>query len=140
MTNAIQPANASSGDRVECGAAAPGGAVASWGSGRGGAAALDRERVLVWAPRGRDAARIIGWLRRHRIAAEACSSASELAAALGSAGCAVVAQEAVDRDGLNAIQGQLERQQPWSDFRSSCSVARRRGVARRAARGRPSAT
>jgi signal transduction histidine kinase/CheY-like chemotaxis protein len=116
MTNAIQPANANSGDRVECGAAAPDGAVASWGSGRGGAAELDRERVLVWAPRGRDAARILGWLRRHHIAAEACSSTRELAAALASAGCAVVAQEALDRDGLKAIEAQLERQQPWSDF------------------------
>jgi signal transduction histidine kinase/CheY-like chemotaxis protein len=84
--------------------------------GRGGTRVGERERVLVWAPRGRDAAQIMGMLQRHQIAAESCSSAAELIAALDNAGCAVIAQEALNRDSLPAIEGKLRQQQPWSDF------------------------
>jgi signal transduction histidine kinase/ActR/RegA family two-component response regulator len=75
-----------------------------------------RDRVMVLTASGRDSALIIRVLERHRIAADACRSAGELAAALDVAGCAVVAQEALAGDGLATIEAELRRQPPWSDF------------------------
>lgn len=100
--------------RAKSGGAALAGATRE--PGRGGERVIDRERVMVWAPGGRDAAQIMSMLRRHQIAAESCSSASDLAAALHSAGCAVIAQQALNRDSLRAIESQLRQQQAWSDF------------------------
>jgi signal transduction histidine kinase len=76
----------------------------------------ERERVMVWAPSGRDGSLIIGLLERHQIRAQSCSSAVELAAALDVAGCAVVAQEALRRESIATIEAALRRQPPWSDF------------------------
>jgi signal transduction histidine kinase/ActR/RegA family two-component response regulator len=111
MPSPSKPAAAHSGHRND-GVGARDGAEPACGEAR----VVDRERVIVWAPRGRDAARIMGMLRRHQIAAELCSCAAELAAALDNAGCAVIAQEALNRDNLTAIEGELRRQQAWSDF------------------------
>jgi hypothetical protein len=83
MTSPSKPVAAHSGHRND-GVGACDGAEPACGEAR----VVDRERVLVWAPRGRDAAQIMGILRRHQIAAELSRCAAELAAALDSAGCA----------------------------------------------------
>jgi len=75
-----------------------------------------RERVLVLAPRGRDAELIATMLDRFGYAAVPCVSVSELAAELDAAACAVLTQEALD-SGLQAHLARVLGQQPaWSDF------------------------
>jgi len=75
------------------------------------------ERILVFAPLGRDAELISEVLRRAGLACEIVAGFAALVAAIGEgAGAAIVAEEAlhgVDATGLHAW---LARQQPWSDF------------------------
>jgi len=75
------------------------------------------ERILVFAPLGRDAEVMATVLQRDGLACEIVAGFARLAAAIGEgAGAAIVAEEAlhdVDDAGLRAW---LARQEPWSDF------------------------
>ena len=75
------------------------------------------ERILVFAPLGRDAELMSEVLRRDDLACEIVAGFAALVAAIGEgAGAAIVAEEAlhgVDATGLHAW---LARQEPWSDF------------------------
>lgn len=75
------------------------------------------ERVLVLAPRGRDAELTRELLERQAIRAVICASGGELLAAIDAgAGCAVVTEEAL-LDGLERELARVFRDQPpWSDF------------------------
>jgi len=75
-----------------------------------------RERVMIWAPKGRDGAMIATLLDRHGVAVETCHSVFELAGALPEVGCAVVAQEALTADNLALLERELRSQPAWSDF------------------------
>ncbi|HSK02825.1 MAG TPA: hybrid sensor histidine kinase/response regulator [Kofleriaceae bacterium] len=75
------------------------------------------ERVLVLAPRGRDAELTRQLLERQAMRAEVCASGRELLVAMDAgAGCAVVTEEAL----LEGLERELARvfrdQPPWSDF------------------------
>lgn len=75
------------------------------------------ERILVFAPLGRDAEVMATVLQRDGLACEIVAGFATLVAAIGEgAGAAIVAEEAlhgVDDAGLRAW---LARQEPWSDF------------------------
>ena len=75
------------------------------------------ERILILAPRGRDASLIAGTLAEDRIAAAICPDAAALVGHLeeGAAG-AIVAEEALTQQGVNDIAHFLASQPPWSDL------------------------
>jgi len=75
-----------------------------------------RDRVMIWAPSGNDGATMASLLERHGIATSPCHSVRELAGAIGEAGCAIVAQEALAAGNLAVIARELEAQPAWSDF------------------------
>jgi signal transduction histidine kinase/CheY-like chemotaxis protein len=75
-----------------------------------------RERVMVWAPRGRDGALIATLLDRHGIPIEMCHSVFELAGAFAEVGCAVIAKEALTAANLAVLERELRSQPAWSDF------------------------
>ncbi|HYE01343.1 MAG TPA: ATP-binding protein [Alphaproteobacteria bacterium] len=73
--------------------------------------------VLILAPSGRDGAVAASVLRAAGIVGEACPDATALAAGIGAgAGAAVVAEEALDPRGLQALRDAVAAQPPWSDF------------------------
>ncbi|WP_020652147.1 response regulator [Massilia niastensis] len=75
------------------------------------------ERVLVFAPRGRDAEVIAAVLGRDGFACEVAGSFARLTAAIGEgAGAAIIAEEALHGIDLGPLHAWLERQDPWSDF------------------------
>lgn len=80
-------------------------------------AAETEQRILILAPRGRDAALIAGTLAEDRIAAVICTDAPCLVRLLeeGAAG-AIVAEEALTQEGVNDIAYFLASQPPWSDL------------------------
>jgi signal transduction histidine kinase len=75
------------------------------------------QRILILAPRGRDAALIAGTLAEDRIPAAICADAAALVELLeeGAAG-AIVAEEALTQEGVNDIAYFLASQPPWSDL------------------------
>jgi signal transduction histidine kinase len=75
------------------------------------------ERILILAPRGRDASLIAGTLAEDGIAAAICPDAAALVGLLeeGAAG-AIVAEEALTQEGVNHIAHFLASQPPWSDL------------------------
>lgn len=76
-----------------------------------------RERVLIHAPFGRDGALISGVLRQGGINAEACSSIESLCATLrDGAGAILIADEALRKPNLKALETVLKDQPPWSDL------------------------
>jgi signal transduction histidine kinase/CheY-like chemotaxis protein len=75
-----------------------------------------RERVMIWAPRGRDGALIATLLDRHGIAVEMCEAVFDLAGAFAEVGCAIVAQEALTAENLAVLERELRSQPAWSDF------------------------
>jgi len=76
-----------------------------------------RERVLIWAPFGRDGALIQRELLRAGLSADLCSSVEELSLAIGrGAGAALVADEALGPQAVERLSKQLAYQPPWSDF------------------------
>lgn len=77
---------------------------------------VDMEQVLVWAPRGRDAALAVRLLERNGFSASACASADELVEGLGNAGCALLTQEALTPAVRERLASALSVQPPWSDF------------------------
>lgn len=74
------------------------------------------EHVLVWAPRGRDAALTVQMLARHDLKAKECSGLAELLDGIERFGCAVLTADSVDPTARAAIADRLARQPPWSDF------------------------
>jgi signal transduction histidine kinase/CheY-like chemotaxis protein len=75
-----------------------------------------REQVLVLAPHGRDAALAVQLLQRHGVAAVVCVSVDDIVTGLSEAGCALLTQEALARDGLARVTAALSLQPAWSDF------------------------
>ena len=74
------------------------------------------ERVLVWAPRGRDAALAVRLLEQNGMTGLACASVDELVAHLGSSGCAVITEEGLAPGAQAKLAMALAQQAPWSDF------------------------
>src|SRR4051812_9400148 len=79
--------------------------------------AAESERVLVWAPTGRDAERAVALFARVGLPAEICRGPSEFLLAMAAgAGCALVAEEALTRAAEADLLAELARQPAWSDF------------------------
>ncbi|MFJ7441409.1 ATP-binding protein [Methylorubrum thiocyanatum] len=75
------------------------------------------ERVLILAPRGRDAAVIEQVLDRAGLAAAVCADVTEWVSCLrAGAGSAIVTEEALADSDMQALSGWLDAQPPWSDF------------------------
>ena len=80
-----------------------------------GTAAAER-RVLILAPRGRDAAVAAGILSRIGVGCQVCGDLAELtASAAEGAGAALVTEEALDGDASGLLRW-IAAQPPWSDF------------------------
>ena len=74
-------------------------------------------RLLILAPRGRDAEVIAEALERERFRCLALDGIEALLAAMAEgAAAAIVAEEALDGGALEALAVRLQRQAPWSDF------------------------
>ncbi|MFL6675127.1 MAG: response regulator [Massilia sp.] len=74
------------------------------------------ERLLVFAPRGRDAEVMLGVLARD-FYCESVPAFDEFAAAIeAGAGAAIAAEEALQGVDIGRLRAWLERQEPWSDF------------------------
>ena len=85
-------------------------------------------RVLVHAPRGRDAPVISQVLQAQAMHAEVCDSLAALADELAAgAGIAFVTEESLAGAPLEALGAWIERQPPWSDFPFIVLVGRRLG-------------
>ncbi|RZA32385.1 MAG: response regulator [Lysobacteraceae bacterium] len=75
------------------------------------------ERILLLAPRGRDAEVMCGVLGRTGGACDVVHNFTELAEAITQgAGTAIIAEEALHEVNLAPLYGWLARQEPWSDF------------------------
>lgn len=80
-------------------------------------AGVDEERVLVLAPRGRDALAIERVLTRSGILTVDASDLPDLVAGLaGGAGAAILTEEAMSGPDVETLLAWLERQPPWSDM------------------------
>jgi signal transduction histidine kinase/ActR/RegA family two-component response regulator len=86
-------------------------------------------RVLIHAPRGRDAAVVEGVLARQGIASEVCPSCDDLIdCLLKGAGCAIVTEEALpELVSDRRLLGWLDAQPPWSDFPFVVLATKREG-------------
>ena len=75
------------------------------------------ERILVFAPRGRDAEVMAGVLRRDGLECEQVGDFAALGTAIGQgAGAAILAEEALQGVDASSLHAWLEDQDPWSDF------------------------
>ncbi|ACC75038.1 hybrid sensor histidine kinase/response regulator [Paraburkholderia phymatum] len=75
------------------------------------------ERILIVAPRGRDAEVVAQVLSRERMECVVCTNVGQLVATLPEgAACALIADEALDALALRSLDGWLSTQPPWSDF------------------------
>ena len=75
------------------------------------------ERILVFAPRGRDAEVMAAVLRRDGLMCEQVDDFGALGAAIGQgAGAAILAEEALQGVDASSLHAWLEHQEPWSDF------------------------
>jgi signal transduction histidine kinase/CheY-like chemotaxis protein len=75
------------------------------------------ERVLIFAPRGRDADVMAQVLARDDVGCDVVSSFRALVAEIeAGAGAAIVAEEALHGTDLEQLRSWLEGQEPWSDF------------------------
>jgi signal transduction histidine kinase len=75
------------------------------------------ERILILAPLGRDASLIAGTLADDRIVSTICADAANLVQLLnGGAAAAIVAEEALTKEGVKNIAAFLQCQAPWSDI------------------------
>jgi signal transduction histidine kinase len=78
---------------------------------------LASERVLVWAPRGRDTELALQVLDKSGHTAVACSGAEELAREIEKgAGCAILTEEALIGGAPARLAEALRGQEPWADF------------------------
>lgn len=73
------------------------------------------DRVLVLTPTGRDGPMVSERLEAAGYACEVCPDVASLLAGLAGASVAVVAQEALDKAGADALLAALDAQEPWSD-------------------------
>ena len=86
------------------------------------------ERILVLAPRGRDAEVIAGVVQRDGVAVHALADFDALqAAVMAGASAAVVAQEALAGHDMGELAAWLAAQAPWSDFPFVVLLSRRLG-------------
>jgi signal transduction histidine kinase/CheY-like chemotaxis protein len=75
------------------------------------------QRLLILAPRGRDAEVIADVLEREHFACLVLPTLDALLAGMADgAAAAIVAEEALDDAGIDALLASLERQPTWSDF------------------------
>ncbi len=75
------------------------------------------ERILILAPRGRDAQVIATLLTQHGLSNLVCDTADDLIRELkASASSAVLTEEALEATTLSALETWLETQPVWSDF------------------------
>ena len=73
--------------------------------------------VLVLAPRGRDGELVQRMLAGHGVDARICTTAKDLLSGIQSdAGCAIIAQEALEPEFYDELSASLSAQPPWSDF------------------------
>lgn len=78
---------------------------------------VDSEAVLILAPFGRDAALIRSELESAGFSAEVCASIDQLCNLIRTgAGAALVADEALPREAIDVLAGQLQSQPAWSSF------------------------
>jgi PAS domain S-box-containing protein len=92
------------------------------------------ERILVLAPKGRDAQVIERVLGHESFFCHICASHDELTRELDAgAGAALVAEEALIGADLGMLAAWLQAQQPWSDFPFVLLVAKQNGPRRGAA-------
>ena len=78
---------------------------------------MSEAQVLVWAPRGRDGKLAVQLIERHAMTAAEVRSLPALLEGITTAGCAVIAAEAlVAAETRQALQEALAAQPPWSDF------------------------
>ncbi len=83
----------------------------------GGAQPIDELRVLVFAPRGRDAALTVAALAKEGVAATACPSVATLCEEmLAGAGTALLSEEALEPGAIAMLGATLAQQPAWSDF------------------------
>lgn len=76
-----------------------------------------RERVLLLAPTGRDAALLSEALARNAVSAESCPDAGILARAIrAEAGAVVIAEEALTAQSIRVICEAIDAQPAWSDL------------------------
>ena len=77
----------------------------------------DPERVLVLAPRGRDAELVSALMTDHGIGTAVCADTDTLLVELGrGAACLIVTLEGLTPPLQDALVGMLDKQPPWSDF------------------------
>ena len=75
------------------------------------------DRVLILAPRGRDAAIAAELLGRSAIDTEICAEQSDLLRALGDgAGAVILTEEALAMPGASALSDWVAKQSSWSDI------------------------
>jgi signal transduction histidine kinase/ActR/RegA family two-component response regulator len=78
---------------------------------------VDERRVLVFAPRGRDAPLTVEALAKQKVTAIACASIPALCLEIqAGAGAALLTEEAFDPQGLKMLGEVLAQQAAWSDF------------------------
>ncbi|MGI4841901.1 MAG: response regulator [Janthinobacterium lividum] len=95
------------------------------------------ERILILAPRGRDAELMCSVLAQDGAACAVVSDFAALAGAIGNgAGMAIVAEEALHGADLAPLHAWLAAQEPWSDFPFVILLGKAVGPAAAAARSR----
>jgi len=89
---------------------------------------MNESRVIVMAPRGRDAAVIEQVLARSGTSTKTADDPLVLLEALCvTAGAAIVTEEAISDETFGALFDWLDRQPPWSDFPFIVLVTKRIG-------------
>lgn len=95
------------------------------------------ERILIFAPRGRDADVMASVLQRDGLECKAFTDFARLGAAIEEgAGAAILAEEALQNVDARALHAWLEAQAPWSDFPFIVLLAKTVGLQQGAARER----
>lgn len=95
------------------------------------------ERILIFAPLGRDAEVMASVLRREGIECELVDSLAALGVAIEhGAGAAILAEEALQGQDGSVLRDWLERQEPWSDFPFVVLLGKPTGLQQSAARER----
>ncbi len=95
------------------------------------------ERIVIFAPRGRDAEVMSSVLGRDGLACVVVADFAQLGAAIeDGAGAAILAEEALQGVDASALRAWLERQEAWSDFPFIVLLAKAVGLQQGAARDR----
>ncbi|WP_273035580.1 response regulator [Massilia timonae] len=98
---------------------------------------LHEERILIFAPLGRDAEVMASMLARDGLGCEVAAGFGALVSAIGAgAGAAIVAEEALHGVDVAALHAWLGRQEPWSDFPFVVLLGKTIGLQQGAARER----